>query len=160
LLHVLSAVEAGNSASGDPNVFVHVDQPGVHVLVLSGLQPLTWNITAGQGALIAQVLASGFSTPTVHAPPETSVGIDLGTADGGQSALGCAFEFPDSDPLDGCETPRLFTAAERITGLEVSTFDACYGLSVALIGASGTVVMSCNNSGPDHSHYSDPDCGS
>jgi hypothetical protein len=166
-LNIISSYEArsdhGNGAHPTGTTNVHIERSGPQVVVLSSYEPVEWNVTAAPGAQIVQLIATGYYTPTVNAP--AGVPVEILSYDASGEFVGCAYEFPDSDPFSGCETPEYFRFVEELTGLEVTSFHGCYQLTEATLGADLQAVTNCDDPSDEASQggyvatsYQDPDC--
>ena len=141
-LHVVSLYDAYDSILDQEGVaHVHVDRPGQVRLFLASYSAVTWNVTTGPDTMLVDVTAHGYDAQTIVAPdgvPTAILGYDVDF-----TFLGCAYEYPDQDLIDGCETPELLANIEATLGQPVSSFHGCYAASEFTIAADLSATSNC-----------------
>ncbi|MBK8255970.1 MAG: hypothetical protein IPK82_25300 [Polyangiaceae bacterium] len=142
-VHVIGIYDSYGAAAGTEGVAsVHINKPGVHVLVLSAYSETAWVVTAGPGVIIKRVIATGYEEQAVTISP---VGTTVSTLDYETHGafVGCGYEWPDTDPMSGCETPELLAQIEGLLQLEPTSFHGCYAASAFVMNVDGSVTIDC-----------------
>ena len=127
-LHIFSAYE-----SAGRNGFVQVDlnRTGAPLaLVLSAYEPTTWTLNLGQGVTVSRVVLNGFNAQVVQGLAADTPIIDR--TGGGNYLSACAYLWPSDN--EGCDTPGLVAGAQALLGLDLTSFQACYGASRFSLG--------------------------
>jgi hypothetical protein len=127
-LHVFSAYE---SAGRNGFVNVELTRTGAPLaIVLSSYEPATWALSLGDGVQIETIVLNGYNQQLVQNAPANANIIDRSGA--GNYLAACAYLWPVDD--GGCDTPGLVAGAEQVTGLLLTSFQACYGAADFALG--------------------------
>ena len=103
---------------------VNVNRIGVGlILVVSSYDSTIWRVLPSEGAIIEQIIISGYEPSNIENPPEGVEVINV-SGRGAGSFSACAYRWPDDD--QGCDTPALVRGAEARTQLVMTSFQGCY----------------------------------
>jgi hypothetical protein len=142
-LHVVGIYDPYSPVTGQQGpATVHIDRPGSVVLFLSAYSATDWTVTAGPNTDLVSVIAHGYDAQTVTAPPGVPTTALSYQANG--QFLGCGYEYPDTDPHSGCETPELLAEITKLTALPVSSFHGCYAAADFQINADLSSSSTCS----------------
>ncbi len=159
-LHVVGIYDPYNDATDTTGpATVHITRPGSIRLFLSSYTATNWTVTAGPATKIVSITASGYDAVTVNGP----AGVPVDTLDFSQTGefLGCGYEYPDTDPHSGCESPELIAAVEQHMGQKVNSFHGCYAASDFDIGPNLVSHSNCaTNMGYRHTSMVSTSCTS
>lgn len=142
-VHVIGIYDAYGAKTGtEGTASVHIDKPGVHVLVLSAYSETAWTVTTGPGVTIKRVIATGYEEQTFLITPQGATVSTLDYETHG-AFIGCGYEWPDTDPMSGCETPELLAQIEALLQVEPTSFHGCYAASAFVMNVDGSITSDC-----------------
>lgn len=136
-VHVIGIYEADAGS-----VSVYLGRSGPAILVLSAYAATTWSVAIGPETDLQAIYVLGYEVQKLGAMPDTKVIVSSFESDG--EFLGCGYEWPDMDPMSGCETPDLLGAIKVRLGLTAQSFHGCYAASSFVLadeGAKGTCAQ-------------------
>lgn len=129
--HVVGVLEPSAS---DGTIYVNVDRPGNHTLVVSSHAAASWKITTSNGAHVTEVYAVGMAKQQVSAPSGANVIVE----DAGTQA--CGYTWPG----DGtCDTKGLLRLASVRLNKHATSFHGCRQASTFTIGEDLGVTADC-----------------
>jgi hypothetical protein len=141
-VHVVGIYDPYDSASNAQGpAHVYIDRPGPVTLVLSSYSATNWTVTAGPATQLVSIVAHAYESVTVNGP--AGVPVETWSAEQTGQFLGCGYEYPDTDPYSGCETPELLAAIEQHLGQPILSFHGCYAASDFVIGANLVSTSNC-----------------
>jgi len=136
-VHVIGIYEAEAGS-----VSVYLNRSGPAILVLSAYAATSWSVAIGPETDLQAIYVLGYEVQKLAVMPDTKIVVSSFESDG--EFLGCAYEWPDMDPMSGCETPELLAAIKVRLGLTAQSFHGCYSASSFVLadeGAKGTCAQ-------------------
>ena len=120
---ILMGVYEPDPSSGGA-ITVDIDRGATMVLHLSSYTAVDWTINNNAGAIIDEILVSGYDAQTVNAPSGVPVTIRTAATTGTHFGYFCGYSLPYN--YGGCDTDKLIAGVESYTGLTMASFAGCY----------------------------------
>jgi hypothetical protein len=131
--------EGGTGEGGSGPIYLQVDRPGNHTIVVSAHEATAWKIVAKNGANITEVYAVGRGKQTVDAPAGAQITTESDVEGGGWA---CGYSWPGNGT---CDTKSLLRLASLRLNKHPTSFHGCYAARSFTIGEDLAVTSDCTN---------------